>query len=98
MVEAEEVDEGVDSAPLLYGLPVPPLHAHPPQHLCSYNTAVPALRNTTEVTTKLTMIQKQEAKRALLMLATVNADLSGCAFDPAQTLQKERREYKNTMR
>ena len=66
VVEAEEVDKGVHSAPLLYGLPVPPLHAHPPQHLCRYNAAIPGSNTSTQSQTrsniKMHMLQKLELK------------------------------------
>lgn len=42
VVEVKEADEGVHSTSFFNGCPVVPLHAHPPQHLCSDNAAVPA--------------------------------------------------------
>ena len=44
MVEAQEIDEGVHCTPLLYLLPITPFHAHPPQHFCRNNAAVPVTK------------------------------------------------------
>ncbi len=42
VLEAQQVEEGDDSTSLLNVLPVAPLHAEPPQHLCCHYATVPA--------------------------------------------------------